>query len=113
MVYSSKNNQDYKQYLVFLLLNAVFCILSLSSNKKLYLRTNFHNMRKLLYLFSILLFTSTIFAQTGNIRGFIYEKSSGEPIMFCSVFLKGTTIGAATDINGMYNISRVKTVTTP
>ena len=28
--------------------------------------------------------------------------------MFCSVFLKGTTIGAATDINGMYNISKVK-----
>jgi hypothetical protein len=66
-------------------------------------------MRKLLYLLSILLFTSTVFAQTGNIRGFVYEKSSGEPIMFCSVFLKGTTIGAATDINGMYNISKVKT----
>ena len=27
--------------------------------------------------------------------------------MFCNVFLKGTTIGAATDINGMYNISKV------
>ena len=28
--------------------------------------------------------------------------------MFCNVFLKGTTIGAATDINGMYNISKVE-----
>ncbi|HIG32377.1 MAG TPA: TonB-dependent receptor [Flavobacteriales bacterium] len=65
-------------------------------------------MRKLLYLLSILLFTSTVFAQTGNIRGFVYEKSSGEPIMFCNVILKGTTIGASTDINGMYNVSKVK-----
>ena len=64
-------------------------------------------MRKLLFLFSILLFTSTVFGQTGNIRGFIYDKSSGEPIMFCNVFLQGTTIGAPTDINGMYNISKV------
>ncbi len=72
------------------------------------MRTIFYNMRKLLYLLSILLFTSTVFAQTGNIRGFVYEKSSGEPIMFCNVILKGTTIGASTDINGMYNVSKVK-----
>ena len=50
----------------------------------------------------------TVFAQTGNIRGFVYEKETGEPVMFCNVFLKGTTIGAATDINGMYNISKVE-----
>ncbi len=64
-------------------------------------------MSKLLFLLSILLLTVTTFAQNGNIRGFVYDKSSGEPIMFCNVFLKGTTIGAPTDINGMYNISKV------
>mgnify|MGYP001272323063 CR=1 FL=1 len=63
-------------------------------------------MKQLLFLLSVLL-TTTVFAQTGNIRGFVYEKESGEPVMFCNVFLKGTTIGAATDINGMYNISKV------
>ena len=63
-------------------------------------------MKKLLFLLSVLL-TTTAFAQTGNIRGFVYEKESGEPVMFCNVILKGTTIGAATDINGMYNISKV------
>ena len=63
-------------------------------------------MKRLLFLFSILL-TTTAFAQKGNIRGFVYEKESGEPVIFCNVFLKGTTIGAATDINGMYNISKV------
>ena len=64
-------------------------------------------MRKLLFLLSALLFSANIFAQTGDIRGFVYEKESGEPVMFCNVFLKGTTIGASTDINGMYNISKV------
>ena len=64
-------------------------------------------MRKLLLLLSISLFTTLSYSQTGNIRGFIYEKNSGEPIMFCNVTLQGTTIGASTDINGMYNISNV------
>ena len=66
-------------------------------------------MRKFLLLLSIALFTTAAFSQTGNIRGFVYDKSSGEPIMFCNVFLQGTTIGAPTDINGMYNISKVAT----
>jgi len=64
-------------------------------------------MRKLLLLLSISLFTTIAYSQTGNIRGFVYDKSSGEPIMFCNVILQGTTIGASTDINGMYNISKV------
>ena len=64
-------------------------------------------MRKILFLFLII--TNNLFAQTGNIRGFVYEKESGEPVMFCNVFLQGTTIGATTDINGMYNISKVNT----
>jgi len=63
-------------------------------------------MKKILFLFLVLLSTIA-FAQKGNIRGFVYDKESGEPIIFCNVFLKGTTIGAATDINGMYNISKV------
>ena len=64
-------------------------------------------MRKFLLLLSISLFTTIAYSQTGNIRGFVYDKSSGEPIMFCNVILQGTTIGASTDINGMYNISKV------
>ena len=64
-------------------------------------------MKKTLLL--LFIFTSFFaFSQSGNIRGFVYDKESGEPIIFCNVFLEGTTIGAATDINGMYNISKVK-----
>ena len=64
-------------------------------------------MRRFLLLLSISLFTTIAYSQTGNIRGFVYDKNSAEPIMFCNVILKGTTIGASTDINGMYNISKV------
>ncbi len=64
-------------------------------------------MNKLI-LFLLILITSLAYSQNSNIRGFVYEKSSGEPVIFCNVILKGTTIGASTDINGMYNIAKVK-----
>ena len=63
-------------------------------------------MKNIFFLLSIILSTSTL-AQKGNVRGFVYEEGSGEPVIFSSVFLKGTTIGAATDINGLYNISKI------
>ena len=50
---------------------------------------------------------SLLLAQTGTIRGFVYDKQTGEPIIFTNVILKGTTIGAATDVNGYYSISKV------
>ena len=59
----------------------------------------------ILFLFGI----SSAQAQesTGTIRGFVYDKASGEPILFTNVFLKGTTYGASTDVNGFFSISRV------
>ena len=65
------------------------------------------DMKKIILSLIVFFISSSIFAQTGTIRGFVYDKSTGEPIMFCNVFLKGTTIGAPTDVNGMYNISKV------
>ena len=46
---------------------------------------------RFIFLFVLFLINSTLFAQFGNIRGFVYDKSSKEPIMFCNVILKGTT----------------------
>jgi len=54
--------------------------------------------------------TSRCFSQTyatGAIRGFVYDKDNGEPIIFTNVYLLGTTYGASTDVNGHYTISRV------
>ncbi len=47
------------------------------------------------------------FAQTGTIRGVVYDKKTGEPVIGCNVYLEGTTMGSASDINGFYNINRV------
>ncbi len=64
---------------------------------------------KSLLIFVISLFISTFAHAQGDnsLRGFIYEKSTGEPMMFCNVTLKGTTYGASTDLNGYFNITRV------
>jgi hypothetical protein len=50
---------------------------------------------------------ATAVAQNGKIKGFVYEKETGEPVLFTSVYLKGTNYGAATDVNGYYLISNV------
>lgn len=70
---------------------------------------NFKNMKKNIVLLVIMMVTSILsFAQGDNsIKGFVYEKSNGEPMMFANVFLKGTTHGSTTDINGYFSITRV------
>ena len=42
-----------------------------------------------------------------SIKGFVYEESTGEPMMFTNVYLRGTTFGGATDENGYFNINRI------
>ncbi|MBT7481699.1 MAG: TonB-dependent receptor [Flavobacteriales bacterium] len=64
-------------------------------------------MRKLIFILLGICFSLNVIAQKGTIRGFVYEKESGEPVMFCNVTLNGTTYGSQTDINGMYNLSQI------
>ena len=62
-------------------------------------------------MLSIISFSSTYaqqVAQTGDIRGFVYDKKTGEPIIFTNVFIEGTTIGVATDVNGFYSLTKLK-----
>lgn len=60
-------------------------------------------------IFSILFLLTGLFsfAQTAGIKGFVYDKSTGEPSIFINVYLEGTTIGASTDVNGYYVISKI------
>ncbi len=58
--------------------------------------------------FALFLIISTPgWAQSGTVRGFVYEESNGEPVIFTNVYLKGTTYGSTTDENGFYNISKI------
>ena len=67
----------------------------------------FTKMQKFLFTIIILILSVSAFAQNGTIRGFVYDKESGEPIIFCNVSLKGTTLGAPTDVNGFFSIAKV------
>ena len=61
-----------------------------------------------LILFVFIIFTSLeLLAQTGTVRGFVYEETSGEPAMFSNIVLDGTKIGGVTDANGFFNLSKV------
>jgi len=55
----------------------------------------------------MLLFSPVTYAQDATIRGFVYEKETGEPVIFTNVYLKGTTYGAATDVNGYFAITKI------
>ncbi|HNV96319.1 MAG TPA: TonB-dependent receptor, partial [Bacteroidales bacterium] len=59
-----------------------------------------------------LLIISILFPLMGynqsTIRGFVYDKSNGEPIMFANVIIKNTKIGATTDVNGFFNFTKLQ-----
>lgn len=67
-------------------------------------RTVFHRLA----LVCALAFPLSALAQTGTVRGFVYEEATGEPSIFTPVGLRGaTTMGAQTDVNGYFSISKV------
>jgi len=63
-------------------------------------------MKKYFLLISFLFFIVSSL-QTGTIRGFVSDKNTGEPIMFCNVIIDGTSHGSQTDLNGMYTLSKI------
>lgn len=63
---------------------------------------------KRLLLFCLLFFNIAVaISQTAGIKGFVYEKETGEPAIFINVYLEGTTMGISTDINGFYIVNKV------
>ena len=58
-------------------------------------------------VFCLLALANLAQAQTGKVKGFVYDKDSGEPVLFTNVTIKGTTLGAATDVNGYYTVTNV------
>ena len=64
-------------------------------------------MKKLIILLITILSLKVVYAQNSEVRGFLYDKSNGEPLLFSVVFLEGTSYGANTDVNGFYSITKV------
>jgi hypothetical protein len=72
---------------------------------------NFMNIRHLLFFISFFV-VRTAYSQsqatTGEIRGLVYDKETGEPIIFTNVFIRTLMVGKATDINGFYAITKLQ-----
>ncbi len=61
----------------------------------------------LLALTSILAFSLLEAGTTGRIRGKVVDVKSGEPLIGASVLLEGTSLGASTDVNGVFLVLNV------
>ena len=63
-------------------------------------------MKKYFFLL-IFLSSSLIFAQGGSIKGTITDRDDGDPLIGANIIIEGTTMGAATDVEGRYQIINV------
>lgn len=61
----------------------------------------------ILILTTALVFTASLFAQTGVIRGRVYDLNNSQPMPFVNVIVVGQNIGAATDLDGNFLITGV------
>lgn len=63
---------------------------------------------RLATIFFLLIGMSTfLIAQEGSVAGRVIDTDTGDPLVGANVIVVGTNLGAATDINGEYAISRV------
>lgn len=68
---------------------------------------NFRFPTLIITLVISLFFNDPALAQFGTVRGFVYEEESGEPVIFTNVYFLKTSLGAPTDENGYFAITRV------
>lgn len=63
-------------------------------------------MRKLAFFFSVaLILAISLPAFAADIKGVVVDSKTGSPLPGANVYIKGTAIGAATDLNGKFNFS--------
>ncbi len=61
----------------------------------------------IIFLIACLLSTDA-FGQTGEVRGFAYDKDNGEPLIFSTVFIQELMVGRTTDMNGFFALTKIK-----
>ena len=64
-------------------------------------------MKVITRVFLFITFTLNIFAQTGTLKGKVVDKEDGEILIGANVILLGTKFGAASDIDGNYEIKNI------
>lgn len=63
-------------------------------------------MKKINIIFFFILTSHYLIAQ-GTIRGTLFDKETGEPIIYGNVYLENTTIGTNTNIDGIFTLPKV------
>lgn len=67
-------------------------------------------LRYIRYILFVVLSTFSLFTfAQGGVSGFVYDATSGQPVAYAMVQLKGTNYGAATEKSGSYMITKVPT----
>jgi len=64
--------------------------------------------RFILVMLTLLIGYSTTTAQNALVRGNVYDRDTGEPIIYCNVFLENTTKGTTTDLDGFYTLANIE-----
>jgi len=59
------------------------------------------------YTICALFFGVLCYAQKAELRGFIYNKKTGEPVQFANVYLKETYQGTNSDENGLFVLTKI------
>ena len=65
-------------------------------------------IQKITFFVFLFLFPLILFGQTGKIKGKVTETGTSEPLIGANVIILGTSLGAATDINGEFTITNVE-----
>lgn len=61
-------------------------------------------LKTLFTLIATFLVSSSIFAQTGTVRGTVIDGTTGEPLFMANVAIPGTTTGTSTDFDGKFEL---------
>ena len=69
-------------------------------------------VKKILFLFLLWVIALGAKAQNYTIKGTVTDSITGEPLPYVAVLLKGTTIGATTDLDGVFTLSSSSKVRT-
>ncbi|MCH7771533.1 MAG: TonB-dependent receptor, partial [Bacteroidetes bacterium] len=68
----------------------------------------FYSLTIVTILLIVLMSVDLVFAgTTGKVKGHIYDKQTGEALIGVNVWLDGTSLGAATDVEGFYIILNI------
>jgi hypothetical protein len=73
------------------------------------LMTMMGRLKRIAGLAILMILSLNVFGQRGDLRGFVFNKGTGEPMIYARIFLEGTTTGTTSDGNGYFFISGLQT----